>query len=125
MACRFSGLPHTSTLWSKSFPHMASARTGSSWAARRASCPARHWRRSRASVRDAISSSCSCLIFSGSAPPNAPAALLLILWLLPLLLLAAFMVLLDVGSPVLFWQQRAGQGGRELQFYKLRTLRPP
>jgi len=53
------------------------------------------------------------------------AALILILWLLPLLLLAAFMVLLDVGSPVLFWQQRAGQGGRELQFYKLRTLRPP
>jgi lipopolysaccharide/colanic/teichoic acid biosynthesis glycosyltransferase len=53
------------------------------------------------------------------------AALILILWLLPLLLLAAFVVFLDVGSPVLFWQQRAGQGGRELHFYKLRTLRPP
>jgi lipopolysaccharide/colanic/teichoic acid biosynthesis glycosyltransferase len=53
------------------------------------------------------------------------AALILILWLLPLLLLASFMVLLDVGSPVLFWQQRPGQDGRELQVYKLRTLRPP
>jgi lipopolysaccharide/colanic/teichoic acid biosynthesis glycosyltransferase len=56
---------------------------------------------------------------------DAVAALILILWLLPLLLLAAFVVFLDVGSPVLFWQQRAGQGGRELQFYKLRTLHPP
>ena len=35
------------------------------------------------------------------------------------------MVFVDVGSPVLFWQQRAGQGARELQLYKLRTLRPP
>jgi lipopolysaccharide/colanic/teichoic acid biosynthesis glycosyltransferase len=56
---------------------------------------------------------------------DAVAALILILWLLPLLLLAAILVFLDVGSPVLFWQQRAGQGSRELQFYKLRTLRPP
>ena len=42
MACRFSGLPHTSTPWSRSFSHMASAQTGWSWAARWASCPARH-----------------------------------------------------------------------------------
>jgi lipopolysaccharide/colanic/teichoic acid biosynthesis glycosyltransferase len=50
------------------------------------------------------------------------AALILILWLLPLLVIAAVLVFFDVGSPVLFWQQRAGQGGRELQLYKLRTL---
>jgi lipopolysaccharide/colanic/teichoic acid biosynthesis glycosyltransferase len=56
---------------------------------------------------------------------DAAAALILILWLLPLLILAAILVFLDVGSPVLFWQQRAGHGGRELQLYKLRTLRPP
>jgi lipopolysaccharide/colanic/teichoic acid biosynthesis glycosyltransferase len=56
---------------------------------------------------------------------DAVAALILILWLLPLFTLAAILVFLDVGSPVLFWQQRAGQGGRELQLYKLRTLRPP
>jgi lipopolysaccharide/colanic/teichoic acid biosynthesis glycosyltransferase len=56
---------------------------------------------------------------------DAVAALILILWLLPLLVIAAILVFFDVGSPVLFWQQRAGQGGRELQLYKLRTLRPP
>jgi lipopolysaccharide/colanic/teichoic acid biosynthesis glycosyltransferase len=52
-------------------------------------------------------------------------ATILILWLLPLLGIAAIAVIFDVGSPVLFWQQRLGQGGRELQIYKLRTLRPP
>jgi lipopolysaccharide/colanic/teichoic acid biosynthesis glycosyltransferase len=56
---------------------------------------------------------------------DAMIALILILTLLPLLVITALMVLLDVGWPVLFWQQRTGQGGRELQLYKLRTLRPP
>jgi len=56
---------------------------------------------------------------------DAVAAAILILWLLPLLAIAAVAVVLDVGSPVLFWQQRVGRGGRELQIYKLRTLRPP
>jgi lipopolysaccharide/colanic/teichoic acid biosynthesis glycosyltransferase len=53
------------------------------------------------------------------------AALILILWLLPLLMIAVALVFLDVGSPVMFWQQRAGRGGRELQLYKLRTFRFP
>jgi lipopolysaccharide/colanic/teichoic acid biosynthesis glycosyltransferase len=52
-------------------------------------------------------------------------SLILILTLLPLLVVTALIVLFDVGWPVLFWQQRTGQGGRELQLYKLRTLRPP
>jgi lipopolysaccharide/colanic/teichoic acid biosynthesis glycosyltransferase len=56
---------------------------------------------------------------------DAIAAAILILWLLPLLTIAAIAVFLDVGSPVLFWQQRLGQCGRELQIYKLRTLRLP
>src|SRR5207253_1802224 len=56
---------------------------------------------------------------------DAVTALILILWLLPLLIFAAILAFLDVGSPVLFWQQRLGQGGREFQLYKLRTLRPP
>jgi lipopolysaccharide/colanic/teichoic acid biosynthesis glycosyltransferase len=56
---------------------------------------------------------------------DAVAAAILILWLMPLLLIAAILVILDVGSPVLFWQQRLGRDGRELQIYKLRTLRPP
>jgi lipopolysaccharide/colanic/teichoic acid biosynthesis glycosyltransferase len=56
---------------------------------------------------------------------DAIAAAILILWLLPLLAIAAIAVVLDLGSPVLFWQQRVGRDGRELQIYKLRTLRPP
>jgi lipopolysaccharide/colanic/teichoic acid biosynthesis glycosyltransferase len=56
---------------------------------------------------------------------DAAAAMILILWLAPLLALAAVMVFVDLGWPVLFWQQRTGRGGRELQLYKLRTLRPP
>jgi lipopolysaccharide/colanic/teichoic acid biosynthesis glycosyltransferase len=52
-------------------------------------------------------------------------AVVLILLLLRLLVVIVITVFLDVGSPVLFWQQRAGRGGRELQVYKFRTLRPP
>ena len=52
-------------------------------------------------------------------------ALLLIITVLPLLAVTTLMVLLDVGWPVWFWQQRTGQGGHELQLYKLRTLRSP
>ena len=52
-------------------------------------------------------------------------SLILILWLLPLLMLVAGLVYIDVGWPVLFWQLRAGQGGRELQIYKFRTFRAP
>jgi len=56
---------------------------------------------------------------------DAMIALILILTVLPLLVMTALVVLFDVGWPVLFWQQRTGQGSRELQLYKLRTLRPP
>jgi lipopolysaccharide/colanic/teichoic acid biosynthesis glycosyltransferase len=56
---------------------------------------------------------------------DAIAAAVLIVWLLPLMAIAAAVVLLDVGFPLLFWQQRVGRGGRALQLYKLRTLRPP
>jgi lipopolysaccharide/colanic/teichoic acid biosynthesis glycosyltransferase len=56
---------------------------------------------------------------------DAVAAALLIFSLLPLLAIAAIVVILDVGLPILFWQQRIGRNGRELQIYKLRTLRPP
>lgn len=52
-------------------------------------------------------------------------ATILLLWLLPLLGIAAIAVIFDLGSPILFWQQRLGKGGRELQIYKLRTLRSP
>jgi lipopolysaccharide/colanic/teichoic acid biosynthesis glycosyltransferase len=47
------------------------------------------------------------------------AALLL---LAPVLLGAALAVALESGSPVLFRQTRIGQGGREFQMYKLRSM---
>ena len=43
----------------------------------------------------------------------------------PFLLLAGGLALLDVGWPILFWQQRLGARGRPFVIYKLRTLRPP
>jgi lipopolysaccharide/colanic/teichoic acid biosynthesis glycosyltransferase len=43
----------------------------------------------------------------------------------PLLIFAAVVVLLDVGSPLLFWQQRIGKGGQNFLLLKFRTLRPP
>jgi lipopolysaccharide/colanic/teichoic acid biosynthesis glycosyltransferase len=75
----------------------------------------------------------------GVAPPDLPlpkyfkfkrlfdvvAALVLILILLPHLVLASTLALLDVGRPVLFWQQRIGMHGRRFVLYKIRTLRAP
>jgi lipopolysaccharide/colanic/teichoic acid biosynthesis glycosyltransferase len=51
------------------------------------------------------------------------AALALAPVLLPLGVLAAALAFLDVGSPILFWQQRIGLRGRDFQLYKVRTLR--
>jgi lipopolysaccharide/colanic/teichoic acid biosynthesis glycosyltransferase len=53
------------------------------------------------------------------------AALVMTLILAPLWLLVGAAALFDVGSPVLFWQQRAGRGGRTFMLYKVRTLQPP
>jgi lipopolysaccharide/colanic/teichoic acid biosynthesis glycosyltransferase len=53
------------------------------------------------------------------------ASLTLIIMLLPILLIVSAMALADVGSPVLFWQQRLGLRERNFLLYKFRTLRPP
>lgn len=45
--------------------------------------------------------------------------------LAPLTVLVATLVLIDVGSPVLFWQERIGRGGRRFLLYKFRTYRAP
>ncbi len=50
--------------------------------------------------------------------------LVLSILLAPLMLLVAIIVLFDVGSPALFWQQRLGVGGRPFLLYKFRTLKP-
>ena len=52
-------------------------------------------------------------------------AITIVIALAPLWLFIALVVLLDVGSPVLFWQQRLGQGGRTFLVYKFRTLKAP
>jgi lipopolysaccharide/colanic/teichoic acid biosynthesis glycosyltransferase len=46
-------------------------------------------------------------------------------WLPPLFIVVAFLVILDVGLPVLFWQERMGWKGRSVLMYKFRTLTSP
>jgi lipopolysaccharide/colanic/teichoic acid biosynthesis glycosyltransferase len=52
-------------------------------------------------------------------------AALLIIALSPMLTLLAFIVALDIGFPVIFWQQRPGRHGRPFKLYKFRTMRAP
>jgi lipopolysaccharide/colanic/teichoic acid biosynthesis glycosyltransferase len=52
-------------------------------------------------------------------------ALLLIVALLPLWIVVMSLAFLDVGSPILFWQQRIGRNGSTFLLHKVRTLRPP
>ncbi|MDO9411057.1 MAG: sugar transferase [Pseudolabrys sp.] len=49
---------------------------------------------------------------------------LLIIALLPVYITVAIIVLLDVGSPVFFWQRRIGMNGQIFQMHKFRTLKP-
>lgn len=51
------------------------------------------------------------------------AALALLLICSPLMAIAAVFVAFSIGSPVLFWQQRPGLGGRPFRLYKFRTMR--
>ncbi len=53
------------------------------------------------------------------------AALTLLTILMPLLLSVGAIVLMDMGLPVLFWQQRLGMRGQNFLLYKFRTLRAP
>ncbi len=53
------------------------------------------------------------------------ASLALIVFLAPLMLIAALLVLLDVGAPTLFWQERLGWKRRSFLIYKFRTLGAP
>jgi lipopolysaccharide/colanic/teichoic acid biosynthesis glycosyltransferase len=52
-------------------------------------------------------------------------SLSLIIALSPIFLLAGLLVLIDVGRPLLFWQQRLGWKGHSFLVYKLRTMRAP
>lgn len=50
-------------------------------------------------------------------------AMVLLITLAPLMLLTALAILLDVGVPILFWQQRPGLHGKPFKLYKFRTMR--
>src|SRR5262249_52224304 len=52
-------------------------------------------------------------------------SLALIVLFFPLLVLAGVLVLLDVGTPIFFWQERLGRKGRPFLIYKFRTLKAP
>jgi lipopolysaccharide/colanic/teichoic acid biosynthesis glycosyltransferase len=52
-------------------------------------------------------------------------SLALMILLLPLFAIATLLVWIDVGSPVLFWQERTGRRGLPFLIYKYRTLRAP
>jgi lipopolysaccharide/colanic/teichoic acid biosynthesis glycosyltransferase len=52
-------------------------------------------------------------------------ALAILVLLMPLFMCVSALVVLDVGTPLLFWQRRLGQGGRAFQIYKFRTMRSP
>jgi lipopolysaccharide/colanic/teichoic acid biosynthesis glycosyltransferase len=51
------------------------------------------------------------------------AAAFLIIALSPLFLIAAALVVYDLGFPILFWQQRFGRHGKVFSVYKFRTMR--
>jgi lipopolysaccharide/colanic/teichoic acid biosynthesis glycosyltransferase len=48
---------------------------------------------------------------------------LLSLLLAPVILLVGLIVAVDLGVPILFWQQRPGRGGRPFKLYKFCTMR--
>jgi lipopolysaccharide/colanic/teichoic acid biosynthesis glycosyltransferase len=52
-------------------------------------------------------------------------SLVIIVLLFPLIIIASVIVLLDVGRPVLFWQERMGWQGRSFLIYKYRTISAP
>ena len=52
-------------------------------------------------------------------------ATFLIITLSPVVVIVAFVVALDVGFPLIFWQQRPGLYGRPFKLYKFRTMRAP
>lgn len=53
------------------------------------------------------------------------ASFIALILLAPLIVVVAGLVLIDVGSPVLFWQERIGRNGRRFLLHKFRTYKAP
>ena len=58
-------------------------------------------------------------------PQDFICALLALIVLSPVLLIVAIMVRIELGSPVLFTQDRPGKDGKIFKLYKFRTMLPP
>jgi lipopolysaccharide/colanic/teichoic acid biosynthesis glycosyltransferase len=52
-------------------------------------------------------------------------ALVVMIAIAPFAVIVAALVLIDVGHPLVFWQQRVGRAGRPLHVYKFRTMKAP
>lgn len=58
-------------------------------------------------------------------PQDFMCALLATIVLSPVLLVTAILVKINLGSPVLFTQERPGRNGKIFKLYKFRTMLPP
>ena len=56
-------------------------------------------------------------------PIDILVAVAMMITLAPLTILVAVLVMIDVGFPVVFWQQRIGRYGRSFHLYKFRAMR--
>ena len=54
---------------------------------------------------------------------DAASAICLILALAPVTAVVALFVVIDVGFPLVFWQQRPGRFGHPFKLFKFRTMR--
>jgi lipopolysaccharide/colanic/teichoic acid biosynthesis glycosyltransferase len=63
--------------------------------------------------------------FEFRRPLEAIAAAALLVALAPFAAAVAAVVAIDLGAPLVFWQERIGQGGRNFLLYKFRTYHPP
>jgi lipopolysaccharide/colanic/teichoic acid biosynthesis glycosyltransferase len=65
------------------------------------------------------------LYFRVRRPVEFIACAALLVMAAPVAVAVAAFVALDVGSPIVFWQERIGRNGRKFMLYKFRTFRAP
>lgn len=80
---------------------------------------------SKSAPGQAVPSYSPSLFYRGKRALDIIGSIVLIVLLSPLMMIAGMLVMLDVGTPVLFWQERLGWKGRSFLIYKFRTLRAP
>jgi len=80
-------------------------------------------------IQDSMEQSAPYIAIEGFYPKlkrayDIGAALILLVACMPLMLLTALLVAVDIGMPVIFWQRRPGRYGKPFKLYKFRTMRP-